>query len=148
MESCKSDKYECSLEYLTQYRANLEDVRRLQKELVRMTHYCGPKNNLIAAYDSNKGGYVKPSYDSAVRTFTKISRNQQKIARNMNVLEDTMDALDNLESCERLALVMRYVDGYSIKTICDALSYSSRQSVYNLLAVAKEKFARNLGLNA
>ena len=147
-ESLKRNNNHLAIERLTEYYNTMNTIKRLNKEIAWAVKQGGPKNKLTACYDENKGGYVSPAHDSAIRVFAGIQGKKATIMASLVMLEEVMDALSNLSRDERLALVMRYVDDHPIKTICTELNYSSRQSVYTLLSSAAEKFSRNLGFDA
>lgn len=135
-------------DYLSAYYSKLNEIKRLQRELNRIMLQCAPCNKLTAGYDNNKGGATTRVHNSAIRTFADINQLKQLIAAKLAIVEDILDALDNMGMDERLALIMRYVDSHSVKVICNTLNYSSRQSVYNLLDSAGKKFSKNMGINA
>ena len=136
-----------AVEYLGEYYNMLNTVKRLNKEIAFAIKQGVPKNKLTASYDDNKGGYVSPSHDDALKSSSSILQKKLTILEYLGILEEITDALANMNHDERLAIIMRYVDNHTVKVICTELKYSSRQSVYTLLSSAEEKFARNLGIN-
>lgn len=146
MKPKKTSKHNAA-KYLGEYYPMLGEIKRLQKERLRFMLQNSPRNKLTSVYDS-EGGTAAPSHDSTIKTLADINRCRQLIAIKLSALENILDALERMETDERLALIMRYVDGHSVKVICNTLNYSSRQSVYNLLDSADTKFSQNLGINA
>lgn len=134
--------------YLSDYYNILNTIKRLNKEIDFAVKQGGPKSRITASYDDNKGGYVTPSHDDALKTSSNILKNKAAIWNYLAILEEMTDVLSTLNYNERMALIMRYVDGHPIKVICAELNYSSRQSVYSLLSSALEKFSRNWGFKA
>lgn len=144
----KDDKGYVAAEYLSEYYNILNTIKRLKKEITFAVKQGAPKSKITASYDNNKGGYVTPSHDDALKTSLNIFKKTAAIQDYLLILEEMTDALGTLSTDERLALIMRYVDGHPIKVICTELNYSSRQSVYSLLSTALEKFSRNWGFDA
>lgn len=144
----KENKGCVAAEYLSEYYNILNTVNRLKKEIAFAVKQGAPKSKITASYDNNKGGYVAPIHDDALKTSAGILKKTAAIQNYLLILEEMTDTLGTLSADERLALIMRYVDDHPIKVICTELNYSSRQSVYSLLSTALEKFSRNWGFDA
>ena len=144
----KENSSDVAARYLGDYYNILNAIKRLNKEIDFAVKQGAPKSKVIASYDDNKGGYVTPSHDDAMKTSFSILTKKAKIWNYLTILEEMTDVLGTLSYNERTALIMRYIDGHPIKVICAELNYSSRQSVYSLLSSALEKFSRNWGFKA
>ncbi len=129
-----------AIERLKRYRSNLFKIRRLQYDMDQLYRSAAPSMNITSHYDANKGGYVPPAHSDAFKDLASIAVIKAKVVELYLDIDDIENALGLLEREQRLVLIMKYIDEYSISLITEALGYSSRQTTYSILKTAVKRF--------
>lgn len=129
-----------AIERLKKYRSNLFKIRRLQYDIEQLYQSTAPSMNITSRYDENRGGYVPPAHNDAFKDLTSIMSMKAKVVELYLDIDDVENALSLLEREQRLVLIMKFMDEYSISLITEALGYSSRQTTYSILRNAVKTF--------
>lgn len=129
---------------LENYRSYVTLTCNLQRKVSDALKRSGPNQRITAQIDANRGGYVPPAHPDAYTDLSVLAKKQSEIANLMDKINAIEDGLAMLGSEERMVLVMKHMDQWTMAAIAEYLGYSSRQSIYTLYSKALKKFAKSL----
>lgn len=139
--------------YLHYYRELQKSIKTMKRELSRLFEQQEPKTVKATQYDIT-GIPGMMQQDEAYNVLFKIQKITDSIRTTEKAIKEIDIILDDIsidEGCELYGLVLRmwYINKIPKEEIAEEVSYSSRQSVYDIRNKAIRKFAvRLFGLEA